>query len=150
MLSRLTDFHDSFDLLDELRRQMDSVWDDWGVGRVPARTAAVAGFPRVNLFDAGAELVLEADVPGIPEKELEITLHDGVLTLAGERKATAPEGYATRRQERAAYKFSRSIALPAKVDPDKTVAAVKDGVLTVTLAKAPEARPRQIAVNVGG
>jgi HSP20 family protein len=149
MLSRLTDFNDSFDLLDELRRQMDSVWGDWGSARAPApaRSFAAAGFPRLNLFDTGAELVVEADVPGMTDKDFEITLHDGLLTLAGERKVLAPEGFAPRRQERAGYKFSRSVALPTKVDPEKTIATVKDGVLTITLAKAPEARPRQIAVK---
>ena len=147
MLTRLTDFSDSFDLLDELRRQMDSVWEDWGVQRTPARAFPTTNVPRVNLFDAGAELVVEADVPGLSEKDLTITLHEGVLTLAGERKIAAPEGYEARRQERASYKFSRSLALPAKVDAEKTTAVVKDGVLTVTLAKAPEARPRQISVK---
>ncbi len=146
MLSRLTDFSDSFQLFDELRRQMDSVWDDWGV-RTPERSFAGAGFPRLNLFDAGAELVVEADVPGMTEKDFTLTLHEGVLTIAGERKLATPEGYAPRRQERASYKFSRSIALPAKVDAEKTTAVVKDGVLSITLAKAPEARPRQIAIK---
>lgn len=147
MLSRLTDFNGTFDLLEEVRRQMDRVWDDFD--RAPARApmAATAGFPRVNLFDTGAELVVEADVPGLADKDIELTLHDGVLTLAGERKIAPPEGYAPRRQERAAYRFSRSLALPVKVDAEKTVAVVKDGVLTITLAKAPEARPRQIAVK---
>ena len=108
---------------------------------------AAATWPRLNLFDTGAELVVEADVPGMTEKDIELTLHDGVLTLAGERKIAAPEGYTPRRQERAGFKFSRSIALPTRVDAEKTIALVKDGVLTITLAKAPEARPRQIAVK---
>ena len=68
--------------------------------------------------------------------------------MTAERKLTAPEGYAPRRQERASFRFSRSVALPVKVDPEKVTAAVKDGVLTVTLSKAEEARPRQIQVKV--
>jgi HSP20 family protein len=143
MLSRLTDFHGTFDLLDEVRRQMDRVWEDFDA---PSASAPVA-WPRLNLFDTGAALVVEADVPGLTEKDIELTLDDGVLTLAGERKLAAPEGYTPRRQERAAFKFSRSVALPSRVDAEKTLAVVKDGVLTITLAKAPEARPRQIAVK---
>ena len=141
MLTRLTDFGDSFGLFDELRRQMDSVWDDWG-----ARAPAGVTIP-LHLFDKGAELVVQVDVPGTTEKDFTLTLHENVLTIAGERKLAAPEGYVARRQERAPYKFSRSVALPVKVDAEKTTAVVKDGVLTVTLAKAPEARPRQIAIK---
>lgn len=151
MLSRLSDFDRTFDVLDELRRQMDRVWSDydgsWGV--VPAAQQALSQgtWPRFNVFDAGANLVVTADVPGMTEKDLELSLEDGVLSIKGERKVVAPEGYAAHRRERAAAKFTRSVALPLKVDPEKTTAVVKDGVLTVTLAKAPEARPRQIAIR---
>lgn len=147
MLSRFTDFDRTFDLLDELRRQMDRAWDDLELRPPRAPAAVAATWPRVSLFDAGAELVLRADVPGLSEKDLELTLHDGVLTLAGERKAAAPEGYVALRQERAAFRFARSVALPVKVDPEKTTATVKEGVLTVKLAKVPEAQPRTIAVR---
>lgn len=159
MFSRQSDFDRSYDFLDELRRQMDRVWGDldqqWGyVPRAQATTLSAATFPRVNVFDAGAELVVQADVPGLTEKDLEITLHENVLTLAGKRNEKprpAREGYVVHRQERAAsFEFQRSFALPAKVDGEKTLASVKDGVLTVKLAKAAEAKPRQIAVRAQG
>lgn len=143
--------HDrSFDLFDDFRRQMDRLFGDlddrWAVARLSPTQLSASAWPRVNLFDAGAELIVTADVPGLTEKDLEITLHDGVLTLVGDRKTAVPEGYQAHRQERGAYRFKRSFALPAKVDPEKTLATVKDGVLEVKLAKAAEARPRQIAV----
>jgi HSP20 family protein len=142
MLSHWTDFDRTLDLLHDLRSQMDRVFyehdDRWGSN---------ATWPRVRCFDAGANLVLEADVPGLGEKDVTLTLDDGVLTIAGERKVTVPDGYAAQRQERSAYRFSRSVALPAKIDGEKTTATVKNGVLTINLAKAPEARPRQIAVR---
>jgi HSP20 family protein len=151
MLSRLTDFDRTFDVLDELRRQMDRVWNDydgaWGSTRTPTQTLSGATWPRFNVLDAGSNLLVTADVPGMTEKELEVSLEDGVLTVAGERKPFAPEGYAAHRRERAALRFARSVALPVKVDAERTTATVKDGVLTITLAKAPEARPRQIAVR---
>jgi HSP20 family protein len=150
MLTRFSDFDRSFDVLDDFRKQMDRMFGDlddrWGGARF-APTQLSANGPRVNVFDTGAELLVTADVPGLTEKELDITLHDGVLTLVGERKADAPEGYHVHRQERGSYRFKRSFALPAKVDPEKTAAVVKDGVLEVKLAKAAEARPRQIAVR---
>lgn len=138
MLRLLSDFDRPLDVFSELRRQMDQVWDDFDA------TAA----PRLSTKDAGANLVVEADLPGVTEKDVDITLADGVLVVTAERKLRAPEGYAARRQERTSFRLSRSIALPCKVDPEKTSAAMKDGVLTVTLAKAEEARPRQIRVKV--
>jgi HSP20 family protein len=154
MFSRLTDFDRTFDVLDELRRQMDRVWDDydgaWGVARTPTQALSATTWPRLNVLDAGANLVVTADVPGMTEKELDVSLEDGVLTLRGERKTFVPEGYAAHRRERPALRFTRSVALPLKVDAEKAAATVKDGVLTITLAKAPEARPRQIAVRAQG
>lgn len=151
MLSRLTDFDRTFDVLDELRRQMDRVWNDydgsWGVVPAAQQTLSQGTWPRFNVFDGGANLIVTADVPGMTDKDLELSLEDGVLSVRGERKIVAPEGYAAHRRERGAAALTRSIALPSKVDPEKTTATVMDGVLTVTLAKAPEARPRQIAVR---
>jgi HSP20 family protein len=151
MFSRLTDFDRTFDVLDELRRQMDRVWNDydgtWGSARAPNQALAAASWPRLNVLDAGANLLVTADVPGMTETELQVSLEDGVLTVSGERKALAPEGYAVQRRERPAVRFGRSVALPVKIDAEKVSASVKDGVLTVTLAKAPEARPRQITVR---
>ncbi|MCK6588252.1 MAG: Hsp20/alpha crystallin family protein, partial [Polyangiaceae bacterium] len=70
-----------------------------------------------------------------------------VLTLKGERKSDAPQGYTAHRRERAPIQFARSFSLPCRVDLEKTSAVVKDGLLTVTMAKAPEAQPRQIQVQ---
>ena len=141
MLRRLTEYERPLDLFSELRRQMDQVWEDFDGG-------AQAQYQALRVRDAGANLVVDADLPGISEKNVELTLADNVLHVTAERKLTAPEGYAPRRQERASFRFARSVALPVKVDPEKVTATVKDGVLTVTLAKAEEARPRQIQVKV--
>lgn len=150
MLTRLTDFDRTFDLLDEFRRQMDRVWDDyegtWGTSSPFGQREAVA-WPRFNVFDADTKLVVTSDVPGLTEKDLEVSLEEGVLTVSGERKTEVPAGYTVHRQERDTIRFQRSIALPLKVDAEATTATVKNGVLTITLAKAPEARPRTIAVK---
>jgi HSP20 family protein len=168
MLSRLTDFDGGFAVLDELRRQMDRVWEDvdgsWNIARTGTPALSGRSWPRFNVHDAGTNLIVTADVPGLSEKDIAITLEDGVLSIAdersyssasgtrgeprsGERKTRAPEGYVVHRRERAAHRFARAIALPLKVDPERTSATVKDGVLTITLAKTPEARPRQITVS---
>jgi HSP20 family protein len=145
MLSRYADIDRSFALFDEIRKRMDRVWEDYEDG---GRAASLtAGWPRVNLLDDGKNLYLTADVPGMSEADINITFHDGALTLKGERKVTVPEGYHPQRQERSGIKFSRTVSLPVAVDAEKSTATVKDGVLTVTLAKAPEAQPRRIAVR---
>jgi len=141
MLKRLTDYERPLDLFSELRRQMDQVWEDFEPG-------AQAQYEPLRVRDAGANVCVEADLPGVSEKNVDLTLADNVLFVTTERKLAVPEGYAPRRQERASFRFSRSIALPVKVDPEKVTASMKDGVLTVTLAKAEEARPRQIQVKV--
>jgi HSP20 family protein len=147
MLTRFGDFDRTFALFYELRRRMDRAGtsdddSDWAPSPF-----GVAAWPRVNVFDRGANLVLTADVPGLTEKDVQLTLGDGALTISGERKSDAPQGFAVHRRERGAAKFSRSFTLPFKVDAEKTIATIKDGVLTVSLAKTPETQPRQIAVR---
>lgn len=153
MLTRWSDFDRAALLMDELRRRMDRVFDDLDGWHAPRALDADrflgvgAAWPRMNLLDAGSTLVLQADVPGMTEKDLRLSINQDVVTLEGERKADAPEGYSVHRKERAQARFSRSFTLPCKVDAERTTAAIKDGVLTVRLAKAPEAQPRQIAVR---
>ena len=143
-------YHSDFDrtlaIMDQLRRRMDRVFDDVDAGGAPE--PATGGIPRVNFSDTGTAFVLQADLPGVKDADLSLTLEQDVLTLSGQRRADAPEGYAAYRQERAPHRFTRSFALPAKVDPEKTLAVLPHGVLTVTLEKAAEAQPRKIAVRV--
>ncbi len=146
MLTNIRELDRTLALMHELRRRMDSAWTDFDAGW-PYAQAAPEVWPRINVFDTGTDLVLKADVPGMSEKDLQITLDRETLSLAGERRIEAPEGYSVHRQERSSVKFSRSLSLPCKVAADRTSAVVKDGVLTLTLAKAPEAQPRQIAVR---
>jgi HSP20 family protein len=150
MFSRFGDASD-FALLDEFRRRMDRVWEDmdpsWPASPSNARTHSSSAWPRVNLYDGGSNLVLKADVPGLSDKDVQVTLNESGVSISGERKVAPPEGYSAHRQERSSFSFSRSLTLPCKVNPDQAQALVKNGVLTVTLAKAPEAQPRQIAVQ---
>jgi HSP20 family protein len=151
MLSPFRDLENTFALMEEMRRRMDRAWDDsdpsWQGWTSTSRAVSVASFPRISVHDAGSQLVLKADVPGLSEKDVEVTLNDGGLAISGERRVRPPEGYSAHRQERTHFKFSRTLQLPCKVNPEKTTASVKDGVLTVTLAKAAEAQPRQITVR---
>src|SRR5262249_5606209 len=96
---RLTDTERTFDVLDELRRQMERVWTDFddahGFWRAPTRgrNLATAAWPAVNVYDQGDKIALYADVPGVAVKDIALTLHDGVLTISGERKLEVPQGF---------------------------------------------------------
>jgi HSP20 family protein len=153
MLNYFSDFDRTFAAMDELRRRMDRLFEG---EEAPPRAQLRGDFeqpsryvsgPRFHLFDVGKALVVKADLPGLTEKDLQISLNQEVLTLSGERKPEAHAGFTVHRKERASSRFSRSFTLPSKVDPEKTTATLKNGVLTLTLNKAAEAQPRQIAVT---
>ncbi len=150
MLTRFDEFDRSFATMDHLRRSMDRFFEELEPARARGRGAErmwSGPFPRFSLVDSGANLVLEVDLPGLGDKDVQLTIHQDVLTLSGERRPDAPQGFVVHRQERAPVKFSRSFTLPCKIDPEKSTATLKNGVLTLSLMKASENRPRQIAVT---
>jgi HSP20 family protein len=149
MLTRFDDFDRTFVMMDQLRRRMDRLFDDYepARGREEAERLWTGRFPRVTVTENATSIVLEAELPGLSEKDVQLTIQKDVLSLQGERRSDVPQGYVNHRQERAPVKFARSFTLPCKVDPELSTAALKNGVLTVTLAKATEAKPRQIAVK---
>ncbi len=105
--------------------------------------------PNVDIKENENEIILEADVPGVNEKDIDIKIEDGTLTLKGERKFQEEkkgEGY--HRIERGYGTFVRCFSMPEAVDPDKVKAHYKNGVLTVTLPKKEVAKPRTIKVAV--
>ncbi len=107
-------------------------------------------FPPINLYDAGDRYIVTAPVPGMSASELDLSITGETLTLRGERKraeGVADESY--RRQERPFGRWTRTLTLPDQVDGGQVAASYSQGVLTVTLPKAENARPRQIAVSAG-
>jgi HSP20 family protein len=144
MLTRWDDFGQTLQLMNEMRRRMERVFGDF---ETDATRGAGTAWPRAQLWDRGESLVVMADVPGLTEKDLKLTVNAEVMTSEGERRLDAPQGYSAHRQERIPARFARSLAFPCKVNVEKVAATVKDGVLTVTLPKAPESQPRQIAVR---
>jgi HSP20 family protein len=104
--------------------------------------------PPLDVKEDKDGYTVRVEVPGVKREEIEVSLDDGALTISGERKAEeVQEGTEVLRQERYHGKFSRVITLPTAVAADKVKAQYKDGVLTVTLAKAEEAKPKQINVS---
>jgi HSP20 family protein len=157
MFYRFDNLDRTFAAMDQLRRRMDRLFEevDTPRGSDSIRSQLESGdrafgrtaWPHLTYTDSGDALEVQADLPGLGDKDVQLSIHQDVLTITGERKTTAPEGYLVHRQERTPIKFARSFTLPCKVDPEKSQAALKNGVMTITLTKVPEAKPRQISVR---
>jgi len=128
-----------------LRREMDRLFS--GYERSFDAGLDQAAAPALCLQDNGDSLVLSADLPGLSPKDLDLSITGDTVVLKGERKVQVPDGYSVHRQERGSYSFQRAYRLPSKVEADKAQASLKNGVLTVTLPKAAEAKPRSITVK---
>jgi len=106
-------------------------------------------FPAVDVYEDKDNLLVKAELPGLKKEEIDISLQDGYLSLTGERKQEEKrEDSGIYRSERWVGRFHRSISLPCRVNADKITAAYNEGVLTVTLPKAEEAKPKQIPISV--
>jgi HSP20 family protein len=102
--------------------------------------------PALDLYQNNDNFVALVELPGMRKEDIEISLHDGSLIIAGERKSSSANGEKAERTERYVGSFRRSISLPAPVDPNKVSATYRDGILTVTMPKAEEAKPKRIQV----
>ena len=112
-------------------------------------TPLQAWAPALDVREDKDKYTVDLELPGFKREDINVHLEDGSLIISGERKPeTAGEGTEVHRQERYYGKFSRALTLPVAVSPDKVKAAFKDGILTVTLPKAEEAKPKQIDVTV--
>jgi HSP20 family protein len=151
MLTGWKDFDDTLRTLDRLQRRFDVAFDPFERLGTPARVMrrARAAWPATNVFETKDSFVVKADVPGLADSDVSVSVEEDALVIRGERKLPVPDGYRVHLRERAPVAFTRKLPLPARVDADAVSAALKDGVLTVTLPKAREALPRQIAVKVG-
>ena len=132
-----------FNLSQELVRLFESPFT--AAARGECQTAFA---PALELRENQDNYQVSVELPGVDRKDVEVTLHDGVLTISGERKqeAEVKEGDYVR-TERTYGRFQRQVALPQAVNSEAIKAAHKDGVLTVTLPKTAEAKPKQIVIN---
>jgi HSP20 family protein len=135
VLERWTPFGE----LDLLDRRMRRAFAGLGLGP--------AVIPAADVYEVPDELVLELDVPGFGEKELEIEVTDHTLTVKGERREEKETKEKTLRlQERLETSFERSFVLPTETDSEHLTATYDKGVLTLHVPKTPAARPRKIEI----
>jgi HSP20 family protein len=103
-------------------------------------------FPALNVWEQDETFYAEAELPGLKNEDLEISVVGNELSIKGHRPETTEEGITYHRQERGTGEFVRVVRLPVEVDPDKVQASLTDGVLRLVLPKAEAAKPRRIEV----
>jgi HSP20 family protein len=124
---------------------MDRLFRDYSGGAEPFFSRA---FPAVNITEDAENFYVRGELPGIKAEDLDVSVVEGGLLIRGERKLATEDKQANyHRRERESGFFRRMIALPARVDSTKVSAKVKNGVFTITLPKAEEAKPRKISVK---
>jgi HSP20 family protein len=139
--------HDTTPSLDPFRI-MDALLGGEGFGAFEGWSDSRAFAPTFEVRETKDAYVFKADVPGIPEKDIEIHLTGNMLTVSGERKQeNVQEGERYFALERGYGRFSRSFSLPDGTDGEHVSADVKDGVLTLRLLKKPEVQPRRISIG---
>ncbi|HJV64567.1 MAG TPA: Hsp20/alpha crystallin family protein [Geomonas sp.] len=141
-----------FNELDNLRREIDEAFRGAGVSRPLGTTflspSSNRRFPLLNLSEDEDHLYIEAMLPGVDPKDLQLSLLRGSLTLSGERKAPTEKGL-LHRSELGYGKFSRTVDLPADINADRTTAEYRDGVMRIVMAKSEHAKPRKIEIRQG-
>jgi len=134
------------DVWDEMARANDRM--NRLLSRRDAGAAHGGVFPPLNVYDDAESFVVRAEIPGVEAKDIDVSANRDSITIKGERKPAPVEGaHGCHRRERDHGVFSRSISLPAPVDPDKIRASYVNGVLEVVLPKAEEAKPRRVKID---
>jgi len=123
---------------ERLRRQMDDVFGRIGIG---------AGFPALNIYDQGEEMLVAVQAPGVKKEDINVELRENTLTISGSRKAPEYPDAGVLREESVYGAFKRSVRIPIKVRNDKVEATLKNGILLIRMPKSEEAKPKQIAIN---
>lgn len=137
-----------FGRLSDLRNEIDRLFELPLASLAQSSKRLSDWTPALDMHEDQNNIVVKAELPGMKREEIEISLHDGSLSISGERKGEEKfENAEVYRAERFVGRFQRTLVLPAPVAVDKVKAQYKDGVLTITLPKTEEAKPKQIQVQ---
>jgi HSP20 family protein len=137
----LWDF-DVFSEMERLRREMNNLFSGY------EQTAGNATFPLLNVYDSKDNIVVTAELPGLSKDQVKISFADNILTLSGELKALPKsKGMTIVRRERSEGEFEKTLRIPTKVKQDAISASFTNGILTITLPKADDVKPKTIAIE---
>jgi len=139
----------TFGRLTNLRDEIDRLFEA-PLAELVRNSQLLSGWtPALDVFEEKDHFTVKAELPGMKKEDIEVAMHEGSLSISGERKSESKhEDSDVYRAERFFGRFQRTVSLPAPVAVDKIQAQYKDGVLTITLPKTEEAKPKRIEVNV--
>jgi HSP20 family protein len=131
-----------------LRRAMDRLWDELSGRREPGTLVEDVYAIPVDVYETNEALVVKAALPGLRPDQVDIAVQGDQLTIRGEFRQEAKEEKGNYHRRELRYgTFARTLSLPVAVDSDKAEAVFEHGILTVTLPKVPEVRPKSIKVR---
>ena len=144
---------DLFKELDSLRREINEAFRSEGYVRPFGQTfispLTTRRFPLVNFSEDEGHLFIEALVPGVDPKDIDLSVLRNTLTISGERKPFVEQGgQVVHRSELGSGRFSRTLELPTDINPDNIQAQCRDGIMQVALAKAEHGKPKKIAIEI--
>ncbi len=140
-MTRVTLPVDSFQNFDRLYRDMNRLFGNY---------SGSPTFPILNVWNDDSEAVVSVELPGVDRKDVNVSVHENVLTVEGERKSEAlAESDIQVRRERPAGRFTRSLRLPFEIEADKISARYENGLLNIHLPRREATKPRKIEITVG-
>ncbi len=139
MPSPLGYWSDPYEEMRRIQHDMNRV-----LQRTPRRES---GYPAVNVYVSQDGVAITAELPGVSEDDLEVSVHRDTVTVKGERKLELEGVSSYHRRERGGSSFSRTLSLPFRVDPDNVEASYRHGVLRLSLHRPEEDRPKRISVR---
>lgn len=138
---------DLFSMQDEINRIFDRFFSRGGTDDTDLRVSS--WYPNVDVTERDDAYVMKAEIPGVSKDDVKITLKENLLTIFGEKKREKEEKEKNYyRSERSYGSFQRTFTLPSSVRSEKVEASFRDGVLTIEIPKAEEAKPKEIQVKV--
>jgi HSP20 family protein len=151
-ITRFSPFRSPLSDVALLQNRLNSIFQDFAIpANGPGESLTAGGFvPAVDIYEDAHKLEVKVEVPGIKQEDLDVRMENNTLTVKGERKFETEEKEENfHRIERRYGSFVRSFTVPQTVDTENVQANYDAGVLTITLAKKPEAKPRQVKIGIG-
>ena len=135
---------DPFDALYQFQRALDTFRTSGWLGSGPS---ARGGYPPLNVFSQGEDLVVITELPGLRKTDLQIQVKGNTVRIAGTKNVSYGEKAGLHRRERRAGSFDRAITLPVEIDADRVKAEYRDGILALHLPRAERDKPRTISIG---
>jgi len=128
---------DIFSEMERLRREMNSLFSNYG------STSGSSTYPLMNVYDDKDTILVTAELPGLTKEQVNITFSDGILTVSGKQQPLAKtKGMTVVRKERSEGDFEKNLRVPTKIKQDAIKASFSNGILSVTIPKAEEVKPK--------